>query len=600
MDENKNGSGTSWADAFKYLQDALNIAELGDQIWVADGTYYPSYLADPTDSRSATFLMLEGVKLYGGFVGVNCVTVIAAGGSHNLAIKTDGSVAAWGDNSEGQCNPSGTGFVAIAAGGSHSIALKTDGSLAAWGANDYGQCDVPSGTDFTAAIAGGWHFSLAIKSDGSIVHWGPNCYGVGDVPSGNDFVAIGAGDCHCVALKSDGSIVSWGRDYEGLATPPEGNDFVAIAAGKYHCVALKADGSLIAWGWNAHGQCNVPAGNDFVAIAAGDYHDVAIKADGSLVAWGRNDLGQCDVPSVYYGETSRDERDWEKNETILSGDIDKNGQDADNSYNIIKVNNVTDVVLDGFTIKGGYANRTPGYIVGGGMDIDGSSLTVKNCTFINNFAWYGGGVYSDSSSSEFIECIFSGNTASNEGGGMRHFKSSTKVVDCIFTENSDSGITNFESSLEVINSVFTGNPDDGLLLAFCYESPFAKVINCTFYGNGRGLRNHTSESVTVANCIFWNNGEEISINNPPEMPGPIFINCDMEGCGGSPDTGGTWNWGNDIDGGGNIDADPRFVNSVEPEIAVSDHSRSAFFCDMPVVPVAVTLQMPSIDGSKTK
>ncbi len=61
--------GTSWADAFVSLQSALEVAQAGDQIWVAAGVYKPTAREDPGDPRSATFRLLSGVKVYGGFAG---------------------------------------------------------------------------------------------------------------------------------------------------------------------------------------------------------------------------------------------------------------------------------------------------------------------------------------------------------------------------------------------------------------------------------------------------------------------------------------------------------------------------------------------------
>ena len=58
--------GSSWANAYTNLYDALGDASSGDEIWVARGTYYPT--ASTTD-RTATFQMIDGVPLYGGFVG---------------------------------------------------------------------------------------------------------------------------------------------------------------------------------------------------------------------------------------------------------------------------------------------------------------------------------------------------------------------------------------------------------------------------------------------------------------------------------------------------------------------------------------------------
>jgi len=59
--------GSSWADAFNYLQDALTAAVSGDDIWVAEGTYYPSVEVGGTGDRYKTFQLKHGVAIYGGF-----------------------------------------------------------------------------------------------------------------------------------------------------------------------------------------------------------------------------------------------------------------------------------------------------------------------------------------------------------------------------------------------------------------------------------------------------------------------------------------------------------------------------------------------------
>ena len=101
--------------------------------------------------------------------GLSGVTAIAAGVSHSLALKGDGTVVAWGCGAGadlGQCSvPSGlSGVTAIAAGGSHSLASKGDGTVVAWGCAGYdaGQCSVPSGLSRVTAVAAGGSHSLAL------------------------------------------------------------------------------------------------------------------------------------------------------------------------------------------------------------------------------------------------------------------------------------------------------------------------------------------------------------------------------------------------------------------------------------------------------
>src|SRR5262245_54234235 len=71
---------------------------------------------------------------------------VSAGGGHTVVRRSDGSVVAWGDNLDGQCNvpalPPGLSYVEVAAGGLHTVARRSDGSVVACGYNANGQCNV--------------------------------------------------------------------------------------------------------------------------------------------------------------------------------------------------------------------------------------------------------------------------------------------------------------------------------------------------------------------------------------------------------------------------------------------------------------------------
>ena len=242
------------------------------------------------------------------------VVAVAAGETHSLALKTDGSVIAWGggltnlgiEPDFGQSivpAAAQSGVTAIAAGVSHTVALKTNGSVVAWGRNSNGQTNVPAvAQSGVTAIAAGGFFTVALKSSGSVVGWGANFDGQITVPfaAKGGVIAIAAGYSHTVALKSDGSVVAWGNNQHGQTTVPDAakSQVTAIAAAYAYTMALKSDGSVLVWGGDIYGITNVPAAaqSGVIAISAATTHAVALKSDGSVVGWGANSTGQSTEP----------------------------------------------------------------------------------------------------------------------------------------------------------------------------------------------------------------------------------------------------------------------------------------------------------------
>lgn len=159
-----------------------------------------------------------------GFVAVDAVH------DYSVALKYDGSLVTFGDERDRhgmiRDTPTEDRFVSVA--GSchyrHFVGLKSDGSLACWGNDDYRAVSAtPTGTGFEAAVAGSVH-CVALKTDGTLLTWGgKDNPDVLRTPTGDGFVAVAAGHVHSLALKSDGTLVSWGYT-RNVADPPNISD----------------------------------------------------------------------------------------------------------------------------------------------------------------------------------------------------------------------------------------------------------------------------------------------------------------------------------------------------------------------------------------
>jgi hypothetical protein len=168
--------------------------------------------------------------------GLDDVVEISAGAEHNLALRRDGSVVAWGNNLSGQTNvPVGlTHVVAVAAGVNHSIALKSDGTVECWGSNSYGECSPPPGLSNVIAIAADYVCSVAVTSESRVVTWGSDVYGQrrGAVGIGG-VMKVAVGGYYCIAL---------GGPMTGLPLIVEGPDDRVVPAGTTSSFRVTATG----------------------------------------------------------------------------------------------------------------------------------------------------------------------------------------------------------------------------------------------------------------------------------------------------------------------------------------------------------------------
>jgi alpha-tubulin suppressor-like RCC1 family protein len=286
---------------------------------------------------------------------------VAAGDSYSMALLNNGTVMAWGSNVVGQLGNGTTadshipvavsglsGVVAIAANGGsaasagHSLAVLSDGTLKAWGNNTKGEMGIGSaigpescgsspcstkpvtieGLTEVTGVSAGWSHTLVVLKSGEVMAWGGNSYGesgvnahVGSlhrsyapvaIPELEGVTAVAAGDKYSLALLKGGTVDSWGRNtYGELGYGTEGgkserpapvvklSGVTAISAGGGfpqgggHSLALLEGGTVMAWGNNGFGELgNGTTTNSDVpvlvselsgakGVCAGRYHSLA-------------------------------------------------------------------------------------------------------------------------------------------------------------------------------------------------------------------------------------------------------------------------------------------------------------------------------------
>jgi alpha-tubulin suppressor-like RCC1 family protein len=282
------------------------------------------------------------VKELGG-----AIALAAGGAGHSLALLSNGTVVAWGRNTRGQlgngttsntdvpvpvCTLGATapcseasqqlkGVIAIAAGYEDSLALLSNGTVVAWGDNEVGELGTGATTDTAvpvpvcapgetfpcakdlegvAAIAAGQEHSLALLSNGKVMAWGLNSAGeLGNGSEANSSVpvavsaltgvtAVSAGENFSLAVLAGGGVMTWGRNKvgqlgDGLSTGPE----LCGALG----ACAKVPVSVCAGGMP--GPCPTgPYLSGVTAAASSGEHVVVLVRGGLVKSWGENQYGQ--------------------------------------------------------------------------------------------------------------------------------------------------------------------------------------------------------------------------------------------------------------------------------------------------------------------
>jgi hypothetical protein len=182
---------------------------------------------------------------------------VSAGGRHTCAIRIDGELACWGDDSTEQLDwvPDGQ-FLSVSAGRTSTCAIRTTGHLSCWGPHHYHFYGVPpygyyQWDEFLSVSVGGDH-TCAVRADGELACWGDDSAGQLDgIPDG-EFRSVSAGGAHTCAIRTDGELACWGDDSAGQLDGVPDGQFLSVSAGGRHTCAIRADGQLICWGDDEH------------------------------------------------------------------------------------------------------------------------------------------------------------------------------------------------------------------------------------------------------------------------------------------------------------------------------------------------------------
>ena len=242
--------GSNWKQV-STANDVTGAIKTDGTLWMW-GRNYEGAMGDGTNSGAFSPQLSPVQTIAGGayWKQVSANTTVGA-------IKTDGTLWMWGDNTVGnlgdntrtlrsspvQTVSGGTNWKQVSSGGNNVGAIKTDGTLWMWGTNSSGQLGdntrtntsspiqtVAGGSNWKQVCAGG-STTAAIKTDGTLWLWGSNTgFGPGQL-----------GDGTILAKSSPVQTVAGGTNWKQVS-------------GNYAMAAIKTDGTLWTWGDNSNGQ----------------------------------------------------------------------------------------------------------------------------------------------------------------------------------------------------------------------------------------------------------------------------------------------------------------------------------------------------------
>lgn len=267
-----------------------------------------------------------------------------------------------------------------------------------------------------------------------------------------------------------------------------------------------------------------------VWVAAGTYTPQSRPNRSSETDQRYNHFALKEGVTIYGGfagtETSKSQRDFRSNKTVLSGDFNDDdtvtgfgetliiNNNSENAYNVFYMNTYYTGAyfgkIDGFTITGGNANSALTASKGGGIYLDTQGVVIENCVFSGNHASLGGGIYNIVQDLEIDNCVIAYNSSSDDGGGIYSNR-----------------------TLTMFNSIIYGNSssNEGAALYLSVSSDsiiYSSMILENFSSNDLGVIYDYYSILNIYNSIVWGGSAKLykSVNSP--YSANRFINSIIE------------------------------------------------------------------------
>jgi hypothetical protein len=522
VDTPDNNDGSSWGKAYRFLQDALanaNSAVKPVEIWVADGNYYPDgNTADPcgTGNREATFRLINGVAIYGGF----------AGGETSLDERD------WQTNVTTLTGDIGTpGYIYdnsyhVVTSSLNDASAVLDGFIITYGYADGSGTDANGGgmyndVNSTPTVSNcTFSFNHADNSGGGMYNKnaGPilnNCTFSENTAGGN-----GGGMSNNVATLPTPIPypVLTGCSFSGNQAGDSGGGMYNLdtSPGLINCT-FSENSAVVNGGGMSNNISALPTPLPYPELTGCSFTANTAGANGG----GMSNVSALPTPLPYPALTG----------CSFSGN--QAGDSGGGMYNLDTgpgLNNCT------FSENSAVVN-------GGAMSNNVSVLPtpipypeLTGCTFTANTAGANGGGMSNVAVLPtpipypvLTGCSFSGNQADNSGGGMYNQDTSPELITCTFSQNS-----------AVVNGGGMSN-----VAVLPTPIPYPALTGCSFSGNqagdsGGGMHNLDAGPI-LNNCTFSENSAVVNggamSNNISVLPTPIPY-PELTGCTFTANTAG--------------------------------------------------------------